>query len=138
MSKIKIYLAGAMTHYFVNQQYYKATAWRERIKSVLEDVDVEVFDPAASYWGEEEDDGFFFDLYTLKKSSLVIVKFSDYGVHSVGTDMELALAHEYQIPIIAINETGHSLHTWQTCCINREFTDEDQAIEYACSHYIYN
>lgn len=75
-----------------------------------------------------------FDLYKVRHSNLIIVNFN--SPNSIGTAQELAVAAEYRIPIIGLNEDGYILHPWLTECCNKIFTDMDKLVEYVHDYYL--
>ena len=81
-----------------------------------------------------EREPFEFDLYNLRKSDLVIVNFNN--PNSIGTAMELALAKEYRIPVIALNEDGEELHPWLVECCTRICDTMDELIQHVIDYYL--
>ena len=76
-----------------------------------------------------------FDLYELRKSDVVVVNYGN--PQSIGTAMELMLAKEYNIPVIAINKDGYELHPWIKECITRECDSMKEAVEYLVNYFLW-
>ena len=123
MKDFKIYLSGAMSGISWEEQ----TKWRQQIKNAIKFGDynyeksVTFFDPTQYYNFEEkhqksEKEVMEFDLYHLRNSDLVVVNLSNNGDKSIGTSMELMLAKELRIPVIAFGGDKET-HPWilETC-----------------------
>ena len=122
MEKVKIYLSGAMTGMLIEEQ----KIWRSNIVNAVKFGDYSYdkkpifFNPVEYYNFEEENyssekEIMEFDLYNLRKSDVVIVNFNNPS--SIGTAMELILAKERHIPIIAFGVKNQNIHPWLLeCC----------------------
>lgn len=75
-----------------------------------------------------------FDLNAVRKSDLIIVNFND--EKSIGTAMEMMLAHEMHIPIIGINIDKRQLHPWLECCCMRMCESLREAVDYTVEFYL--
>lgn len=125
MQSRKIYLAGGMSGLSKTEQ----GNWRYKVMNRIEDgnsyygyeYEPDVFNPIVYYnmfehVHKKEKEHFEFDLHNLRNSDLVIVNFNE--PNSIGTAMELAVAHENRIPIVGLNEEGKELHPWlEESCI---------------------
>lgn len=130
---------------FGKENFNISNTWRVDIKSKLEEISdnkVHCFNPndhfnfldATMY--ESEKEIMEYDLYKLNSSDVVIVNFNDPS--SIGTACEMAIAHEYKIPIIGLCENGEqfNLHPWLKEFCNRIFTDREELILYIVRHYV--
>lgn len=73
-------------------------------------------------------------LYQVRHSDLLIVYF--HSQNPVGTAQELAIAAEYKIPVIGLNQGSCPLHPWLSECCNKIFTDVDRLVEYVYEYYL--
>lgn len=126
METCRIYLSGAMSGLNLEEM----TKWRTQFQNAIKYSDYRdsddfekkplFFDPTRYYlptenYHKSEREAMEFDLYNLKKSDLVVVNLN--RLDSIGTNMELILAKEYNIPVIAYGVNGQELHPWvQECC----------------------
>lgn len=142
MKNFKIYLSGAMS----GVSWEVQTKWRRQIKDAIKFGDynykksVEFFDPTQFYNFEEkyqksEREVMEFDLYNLRNSDLVIVNLDNGGDKSIGTSMELALAKELRIPVIAFGGSEET-HPWilETC--SRMCNDIREAVSHVVDFYL--
>ena len=116
MENIYIYLAGGMSGLTIEEQ----VKWRNNFKNIFKYNDIEIirkpiiFSPpdyysfSSTHDNVSEKEIMEFDLYNLRNSDIVVVNFN--APQSLGTAMEIAIAHEYRIPIIGLNEENHELH----------------------------
>ena len=142
MSKIvNIALSGAMSGLTWEEQ----TKWRSAIKNAIlyGGYDYEYkpvfFDPTLHYNFEDkhnksEREVFEYDLNAIRKSDLVIVNFND--KQSIGTAMEIMLAHELHIPVIGLNKDKVELHSWLECCCTRICDDMRELVEHVVNFYL--
>lgn len=137
-----IYLCGSITGLSLKE----AREWRIRIKNKIQNsakdigIPIKVFDPCTYYNYETTDydsehEVRQFELHMLKKSDLVIVNLANFS-KSIGSSQELAIADEYRIPVIALNEEKQELHPWIEDCIWKSFDDENKMIEYITYYYL--
>ena len=97
-----LYLSGGMSGLTVEE----SNGWRIKVKqdlfAFILNGTLKVFNPMDSYIHSEyrmnEKEAMQYDLNILRKSSYVLVYFND--INSLGTAMEIAIAHELKIPII--------------------------------------
>ena len=75
-----------------------------------------------------------FDLYNLRNSDIVIVNFNN--EKSIGTAMELMLAKEYKIPVIAFGINEKEIHPWLLECCTRICDSLREAVEYVVDFYL--
>lgn len=141
MEKVKIYLSGAMSGISWEEQ----TKWRRNVIDAIKyNYDASkkpvFFDPTQYYNFEEnrhknEREVFEFDLYNLRNSNLVIVNLGSNGDKSIGTSMELILAKESRIPVIAFNRNGET-HPWLLECCTRVCDTLREAVEHIVEFYL--
>ena len=128
MIKPRFYLSGAMTDVDKNE----SIQWRRYLSSIFPGV----FNPW-EYWDvvDEYDNRevMNYDLNKLRKSDLVIVNF-ELNPKSIGTNMEIAIAHELRIPIIGFCVT-EELHYWQRDMCEKIFDNWDDLINYVKFYY---
>ena len=74
------------------------------------------------------------DLHKLRNSDLVIANFND--MYSLGSMCEIAIAYDRGIPVIGLNESGQTLHTWQECMAERIFNNIDEMLDYIEDFYL--
>lgn len=142
MENYHIYLAGSMTNLSFDEQM----EWRVEIESLIKydytreyKIKPIFFNPVKRYnminpSHLSEREPFDFDLYNLRKSDLVVVNFNN--PDSLGTAMELAIAHELRIPVVALNENGVELHPWLECCCTRIFNTMDEIVNHIQDFYL--
>lgn len=142
--KKTFYLAGGMSK-FGKEEFDQCNEWRDYIKNKIENScngNVQCCNPNnhfnflddSTYKSEREI--MEYDLYRVRSSNAIIVNFND--SKSIGTACELAVAHEYRIPIIGLCENNEEniLHPWLKEFCNRIFTDREELILYLFHHYI--
>lgn len=141
METFNIYLAGAMSGLPFEEQM----EWRNKIKKTLEceylcrNKHVECFSPPMYYSFEQKEhrserEVFEFDLNEVRKSDLIIVNFNK--PDSIGVSMELAIAKEYRIPIIGLNENNKEIHPWLIECCTRVCDDMIELINHVKYFYL--
>lgn len=116
-----MYLSGAMSGVSFEEQ----SKWRNNIMNEVKfnrdcAKTVHFFNPVNYYNFEEknhksEKEIMEFDLYNLRNSNLVVVNLNNPS--SIGTAMELMLAKELNIPVIAFGIGDKEVHPWilETC-----------------------
>ena len=139
-----LYLSGGMSGLTVEE----SNGWRIKVKQdlfafVLNGT-LKVFNPMDSYIHNEyrmnEKEAMQYDLNILRKSSYVLVYFND--IKSLGTAMEIAIAHELKIPIIGVfdgKEDYNALDTLHPCVYNMcdvVLDSLDDAIRYIKNNYL--
>lgn len=143
MQSKRIYLAGGMSNLSQEEQ----GNWRYEVSKRIEDgnsyygyeYEPDVFNPIVYYNMFEEvhksdKEHFEFDLHNLRNSDLVIVNFNE--PKSIGTAMELAVAHENRIPVVGLNEDGKELHPWLKESVLRMCDNMDELIEHIALYYL--
>lgn len=122
------------------------TKWRRQFQNAIKfgDYDYEkrvtFFDPTQYYNFEEkrhknEREIMEFDLYNLRNSDLVIVNLGNNGDKSIGTSMELILAKELHIPVIAFNG-NKEIHPWISEACSRICDTLKEAVEHIVEFYL--
>lgn len=141
MSEI-LYLSGGMSGLSVRE----ANEWRVKVKQDLSafilNGTLKVFNPMESYINNEycmdEREAMQYDLNMLRKSSYVLVYFND--INSLGTAMEIAIAHELKIPIVGVFEEDCEafdiLHPWVYNMCDVILDSLDDAIRYIGLNYL--
>ena len=140
MEKVKIYLSGGMG----NLNYEEYSEWRlQIIHAIKYNNECEkkpiFFNPVDYYNFEEklqksEREVFEFDLNALRHSDLIIVNFND--PKSIGTAMELVLAKEMHIPVIAYGVNGQNIHPWLLECCTRVCDDIREVVSHVVEFYL--
>ena len=141
METVKIYLSGGMTGLSFEEQF----KWRSNVMSAIRYGDynyekkVSFFNPVDFYNFEDknyktEREVMEFDLYNLRKSDLVIVNFN--APNSIGTAMELMLAKEYKIPVIAFGVKDNNIHPWLVECCTRICDDIKKYVSNIVEFYL--
>ena len=141
MEDVRIYLSGAMSLLTFEEQ----SRWRSNIINAIKYGDYDfikrpVFFNPINYFNFEEKkhkterEIMEFDLYNLKKSDVVIVNFNNPS--SIGTAMELAIANEYKIPVIAFGANGKEIHPWLLESCNRICDNMKEIVDYIVKFYL--
>lgn len=144
MNSLRIYLAGKMT----GLSYDDMQGWRFEFEAEINkyakthDISyrVNVFNPCDYYnplsdAHKSEREAMDFDIYNLKKSDIVVVNLNNQD--SIGTAMEIAIARDNGIPIIAMCENDDELHPWLRDSCIRICNDMDELIEHITEYYIF-
>lgn len=156
---MKIYLAGSMT----GMSWEEQNEWRIQLKlKLLEkrdfggyDMNLTIINPCEffNYHNPEnacfsEKEAMDFDIYQIRHSDLIIVRFNNPS--SIGTAMELMLAKELNVPVVGwldydlskehdkysdFSKKIESLHPWLQECCTRIFPCEEDVIEYVENFY---
>ena len=137
MSEI-LYLSGGMSGLSVRE----ANEWRIKVKQDLSafilNGTLKVFNPMESHINDEyymdEREAMQYDLNMLRKSSYVLVYFND--TNSLGTAMEIAIAHELKIPIVGVFDWEEDLHPWVYNMCDVILDNLDDAIRYIGLNYL--
>lgn len=138
---VNIFLSGGMG----NLSFEEQTKWRSKIKNAILSGYYDCkykpifFDSTTHYNYEDklhknELEVFEYNMNALRKSDLVIVNFND--LKSIGTTMELAIAHEHRIPVVGIVGDNVELHPWFECCVMRTCKDIREAVEYVVAFFL--
>lgn len=123
------------------EEQYK---WRQRIIDAINyqyehEKNASFFNPVNFYNFEDkrhksEKEVMEFDLYNLRNSDIVIVNFNN--EKSIGTAMELMLAKEYKIPVIAFGVNEKNIHPWLLECCTRVCDNLKEAVEYTVDFFL--
>ena len=144
MRDYTIYTCGGMGK-FGKENFDKGNAWRRYCKQILETCDckynVNVINPN-DYFNfvdeppqyKSQSEVMNLDLHKLRNSDLVIVNFND--MYSLGSAIELGVAHERKIPVIGLDINKQTLHPWQVCMCERIFNDIDEMLDYIQDFYL--
>ena len=139
-----LYLSGGMSGLTVEE----SNGWRIKVKQdlfafVLNGT-LKIFNPMDSYIHNEyhmnEKEAMHYDLNILRKSSYILVYFND--IKSLGTAMEIAIAHELKIPIIGVFDGKEdynaldTLHPWVYNMCDVVLQSLDDAIRYIKNNYL--
>lgn len=141
MQNVRIYLAGGMS----GLAFEEYSGWRNRFKNAILYGDFDhkytpvFFDPAAYYNFEAVDydsdrEVLDFDMNALRKSDLMIVNFN--SPNSLGIAMEIAVAYEHRIPILALNKDMAKLHPWVSSACDKVFEDMRDLVDYVVAFYL--
>lgn len=139
-----LYLSGGMSGLTVEE----SNGWRIKVKqdlfAFILNGTLKVFNPMDSYIHNEyrmnEKEAMRYDLNILRKSSYILVYFND--IKSLGTAMEIAIAHELKIPIIGVfdNKENYNaldtLHPWVYNMCDVVLDSLDDAIRYIKNNYL--
>lgn len=128
---------------FGKEDFHKGNDWRVWVKKELESYEgiykVRVTNPndyfnflVTDYDSEREVQEF--DLERIRHSDLIIVNFNTEV--SIGTSKELAIANEYKIPVIGLNECGIKMHPWDINDCRRIFDEMYKMLEYVKRFYL--
>ena len=140
----QIYLAGGMQDLSFEEQ----NEWREEIcrcinsrceKSLVDVKPVNIINPVDYYnfendKAETEKEVMRFDTRLVKNSDLIIVYAND--PKSIGTSMEIAIAHENNIPVLILNEGNEKLHSWWIEMSDRVFSEYIGLCLYVVDFYL--
>lgn len=140
METCRVYLSGGMTGIGFDEQ----TKWR---KSIVNEIEYNCscerkpifFNPTEYYsifkeYHNSEREAMEYDLHKLRNSDLVIVNFN--APKSIGTAMELMLAKEYRIPVIAFGVGKQEIHPWLLECCTRVCDDIRDTINHVVEFYL--
>ena len=139
MDKVKFYMAGGMAGLSVEEQMEWRKDIKKRINNSLIHDPTYFFQPPYYYqpdgdYHRSEREAFLFDLNRLRHSDIVIVNFN--VKKSIGTAMELAIAHENRIPVIGLNEDKNELHPWLYECCTRICETREELVEHIVNFYL--
>lgn len=139
MDKIKFYMAGGMAGLSIEEQM----EWRKDIKKKINNSLIHdptyFFQPPYYYqpngdYHRSELEAMRYDLDRLRHSDVMIVNFNIKG--SIGTAMEVAIAHENRIPIIGLNESNQDIHPWLYECCTRICETREELVEHIINFYL--
>lgn len=75
-----------------------------------------------------------YEIHNLKKADVVVANLNNQD--SIGTCMEIAIAHDHGIPIVGLHDGDEPLHPWLEECCTRVCDSMDELIEYVADYYI--
>lgn len=140
----KIYLSGGMTGLSEEEM----TTWRKRVKSLIylfaNQNDINFFDPTEQcnyvfhylpLKHESEEFMMKFDLRNLLDSDLVVCNISS-NPQSVGTNIELGIAYNLQIPVIIYNPSNIELHPWHDAVAEFKTNNMETLVEIIKEYYL--
>ena len=134
----KIYLAGAMSHLTKEQR----NAWRVKIvkEFFYYNEKIKVINPCKYYDMDMDANSYTekevkkFDLYQVRTSNIIIVNITH--PNSIGTAMELQVASDLHIPIIAFGTPSVPTHPWILETIDKFCADIEDVINYVTQYYL--
>jgi nucleoside 2-deoxyribosyltransferase len=143
-NKIKAYLAGAMG----GLSFEEMNLWRVEARILLEDKaellgkSIHCFNPVDFYnfnlkpntYTEKEIKQF--DLNILKTCDILLVNATNSG-KSIGTSIEIELAHRWGIPTISFGDTTE-VHPWVLEALDKQCRTLDEAVDYIADFYLAN
>lgn len=141
---MKIYLAGALT----GISFDEANTWREDVQSRIEEITYysgeikcQVINPVALYNYQNpkhktEREVMQYDLNHVRSSDLIIVTLKNINT-SIGTAIELYLATQLNIPVLAFGsfDEYESTHPWIKECISRYDETIEDTLDYISEFY---
>ena len=132
-------MAGGMAGLSVEEQMEWRNDIKKRINNSLIHYPTYFFQPPYYYqpdgdYHRSEREAFLFDLNRLRHSDVVIVNFN--VLKSIGTAMELAVAHENRIPVIGLNENKNELHPWLYECCTRICETREELVRHIVDFYL--
>ena len=141
------YLAGAMSCYYKEKCYEKATKWRERAEKYFANNtdDFGCINPMRYFsidgnYHTSDYEPMRFDLRKVKESRVVLVNLEDL-YRSLGTSDEIIYAWLNNIPVVGFLEDENlinTVHSWKICQIDRIETGngaQERAMEYIKNYY---
>ena len=142
-----VYLAGAMSCYFKENNIEKATKWREKAEEYFENntdnfkcINPMRYFSIGSNYHTSDFEPMRFDLRKVKESRALLVNLEDL-YRSTGTNDEILQAWLCDIPVIGFLEDEsliNTVHEWKFCQIDRIEAGEgaqDRAMEYIKNYY---
>lgn len=146
MKEVKIYLSGAMGGLTVDEQLAWRTLFKNEVnkKLVYHKQFQPIYHSPPEYYPfvddmneserKSEKEVMNFDLYQVRTADLIVVNFTN--PNSIGTAMELMLAHELHIPVIGLNENNKKLHSWLIECCDRMCESMDELVDHVARFYL--
>ena len=133
----KIYLSGAIT----GLAFMEANGWRKDIETaVAQYVDsnkkITFFNPVTKFAScLEERFPFRRDISELKRSDLMILNISQ-NPGSIGSNIEVGIAYENNIPIILYNPDKKKIHPWHLEIADAVITDIRELVYFLKDYYL--
>lgn len=134
----KIYLCGGMTGLSDEEQKNWRISVKHELNQYIRQGEVLYFDPTEYYIEpspNDEDISMKFDLRNLIESNLVVCNISS-NPFSVGTNIELGVAHNVGIPVITYNPKNIEMHPWQKNISDFEIDDIERLVEIIRDYYL--
>lgn len=140
----KVYLSGAMSYYFENNEYDNAINWRVYAEDYLRSHDFKIFNPTSYYsfsknYHTKKSEIMRFELFCqLTKCDVVLVNLDNID-KSIGTSDEILYAYLNNIPVIGFTKKDEVnwLHPWKyEQCMRIEVGKDslDNSLEYICMY----
>jgi nucleoside 2-deoxyribosyltransferase len=129
---MRVYLAGACSCHYANNEFEKATEWRRIAAGTLWHSRFKVFDPTKYFKENLEFDGRGVPVqnYTyLSQCDLVLVNLDELHM-SPGTIFELAWSWTLKKPVVAFGSSRWMEQPHVKDAITVKFDTVDQAVEY--------
>lgn len=143
----KVYLAGALTCYYKENKFEKATKWRKMAEKYFEENTDNFVCINPIYYITDNSDPHAtdyeimrFDLRKVKESKVILVNLESL-YKSIETSDEIMYAWLNDIPIIGFLEDESlidTLHSWKICQIDRIEIgkgSQERAMEYIKNYY---
>lgn len=143
----KIYLAGAMSCFYKENCYEKATEWRKRAEKYFTNHtdSFECINPCNYFsigdnYHTNNSEPMRFDLRKVKESRVVLVNLEDL-YRSLGTSDEIMYAWLNNVPVVGFLEDESlmgTVHSWKICQMDRIEVGkgaQDRAMEYIKNYY---
>lgn len=111
---VRIYMAGGMSGYTLEEQI----KWRNQVKDALLYGDYDIIKKPIFFSPPE----YYSPATTEHKSEREA--------------MELMIAKEYHIPVIALNKDGNKLHPWLVECSTRICDSMRELVEHVANFYL--
>lgn len=142
MENVRIYLAGGMTGYSLEEQLKWRNNFKDAITFQYKDETKKnpiIFIPPNYYspstnTHKSEREVMEFELANLRKSDVVVVNFNN--PQSIGTAMELMTAKENKIPVVGYNVGAKEIHPWLLECCTRICENLKETVEYIVHYYL--
>lgn len=143
----KVYLAGALTCYYEENKFEKATKWRKMAEKYFEENTDNFVCINPIYYITDNSNhhatGYEimrFDLRKVKESKAILVNLESLN-KSIGTSDEIMYAWLNNVPVIGFLEDESlmsTVHNWKICQIDRIETgkgSQERAMEYIKNYY---
>jgi len=141
MKEIRGYTAGKMGGLSYNQY----SSWRKELTTRLidrcgDDVRLTMINPSEFFNFEMDRDSYTYkEIYNweigqVKKCDFIIAKLE--GGKSQGTSHELAIANEYDIPVIALYSDRDIIHPFDAQCIDKWCETFDELVDYIAFYHL--
>lgn len=135
---MRVYLAGAITYYQLNNELYKATEWRRELKERLKRYRIDCFDPTRGYDKHlTYSDASIVkqNQYYLDKCDIIIVNINDI-LQSPGTMYEIYDYYHKGKPVIAFGDDNLPNQPHIKKSITQYFITKEEVVDYIYSLYM--